>query len=155
MDGNRSYGYATYNTTIEELRKIIATHGLPEVLVSDNGTTFSSAEFLEFTKRNTIRHIRTAPYHPSSIGLVERAVQIFKDAMKKQSQDTLQTRVSRFLFQYRNTPHTTTGISPAELLMGRQVRTHLSLLFPNTESRVACKQENQKIVTISIHKKGP
>ena len=53
-----------------------------------------------------MHHIRTAPYHPSSNGQVERAVQIFKDAMKKQSQETLQTRVSRFLFQYRNTPHT-------------------------------------------------
>ena len=39
----------------------------------------------------------------------------------------LQTRVSRFLFNYHTTPHTTTGATPAELLMGRRLRTHLDL----------------------------
>ena len=134
----------TSHSTIEELRKMFATHGLPEVLVSDNGTAFSSADFHEFTRRNSIRHVRMAPYHPSSNGQVERAVQTFKDAMKKESPDTLNTRISRFLFHYRNTPHTTTGVSPAELLMGRQLRTHLSLLIPSTTSKVARKQEDQK-----------
>ena len=102
---------ATSYATIEELRRMFAAHGLPEVLVSDNGTAFSSGEFLEFTKRNCIRHVKTAPYHPSSNGQVERAVQTFKEAIKKNSTDSLQTRVSRFLFNYRNTPHSTTGVS--------------------------------------------
>ena len=92
---------ATSTNTIEELRRIFAVHGLPEVLVSDNGTAFSSAEFLDFAKRNSIGHIKTAPYHPSSNGQVERAVQTFKDSMKGSSSDTIQTRVSRFLFTYR------------------------------------------------------
>ena len=91
---------ATSHSTIEELRKMFATHGLPEVLVSDNGTAFSSAEFHEFTSRNSIRHVRLASYHPSSNGQVERAVQTFKDAMKKESPDSLDTRISRFLFIY-------------------------------------------------------
>ena len=112
---------ATSSTTIDELRKMFATHGLPEVLVSDNGPAFSSTEFQEFMKRNSIRHIRTAPYHPSSNGQVERAVQIFKVAMRKNSLESIQTRVSRFLFNYRNTPHTTSGVSPSELLLGRRV----------------------------------
>ena len=63
--------------------------------------------------------------------------------MKKDSCDTLQTRVSRFIFHYRTTPHTTTGVSPAELLMGRRLRTHLSCLIPDS-SQVASRQENQK-----------
>ena len=64
--------------------------------------------------------------------------------MGKESSDTLQTRVARFLFHYRTTPHTTTGISPAELMMGRRLRTHMSCLLPDTASRVANKQESQK-----------
>ena len=125
---------ATSYATIEELRRMFAAHGLPEVLVSDNGTAFSSGELLELTKRNGIRHVKTAPYHPSSNGQVERAVQTFKEAIKKNSTDSLQTRVSRFLFNYRNTPHSTTGVSPAELLLGRRPRTHLSLLIPSITS---------------------
>ena len=62
-------------TTIRELRKLFANHGIPEIIVSDNGTAFTSAEFSEFTERNGIRHIRTAPYHPATNGLAERISQ--------------------------------------------------------------------------------
>ena len=129
---------ATSNNTIDNLKMMFATHGLPEVIV------LIMEEFSEFVCRNSIRHIRTPPYHPSSNGQVERAVQTFKDAMRRESSDTLQTRVARFLFHYRTTPHTTTGISPAELMMGRRLRTHMSCLLPDTASRVANKQESQK-----------
>ena len=41
---------ATSHNTIQKLRSIFATHGLPEVLVSDNGTAFTSVEFQDFTQ---------------------------------------------------------------------------------------------------------
>ena len=78
---------ATSAHTIQKLRSMFATHGLPELLVSDNGTAFTSVEFQEFLSRNGIRHLTSAPYHPSSNGLAERAVQTFKDNMKKGSDD--------------------------------------------------------------------
>ena len=62
---------ATSTVTIEKLRAMFATHGLPETLVSDNGSVFVSAEFQEFLWRNGIKHIRTAPYHPASNGQAE------------------------------------------------------------------------------------
>ena len=101
------------------------------------------AEFITFTTRNGIRHIRTAPYHPSSNGQAERAVQTFKESMKKTNMGSLETMVSRFLFHYRITPHSTTGTSPVELMMGRQLKSHLSLLT-DTAGRFASKQEAQK-----------
>ena len=57
---------ATSAATIEHLTSIFSVHELPEVLVTDNGTCFTSTEFQEFTKQNGIRHIRTAPYHLAS-----------------------------------------------------------------------------------------
>ena len=68
----------TSAATIEHLRSIFATHGLPEMLISDNGSVFTSSEFEEFTKQIGIRHVRSAPYHPASNGLAERVVQTFK-----------------------------------------------------------------------------
>ena len=65
---------ATSTSKIQKLRAIFARHGLPEVIVFDNGTAFTSTEFQEFVKRNNIKLIRTAPYHPSSNSEVERAV---------------------------------------------------------------------------------
>ena len=134
---------ATHHT-IHNLRRIFATHGLPEVLVSDNATSFTSSEFQEFTKRNGIHHIRSAPYHPATNGLAERTVQTFKNAMKKVAPGDIDTALARFLFHYRTTPHCTTGLSPAELLLGRQLRTHNTLLRPQPRNRIQSAQYRQK-----------
>ena len=134
----------TASVTIEKLRSIFATHGLPDTVVTDNGPTFTSELFQEFMEKNGIRHVRTAPYHPASNGLAERAVETLKDGLRKMSGHTLETKLSRFLFQYRITPHTTTGISPAEMLMGRKPKSHLDLLHPDVGARVVRSQEEQK-----------
>ena len=84
---------ATTEATVEQLRAMFARFGLPKVMVTDNGTCFTSSEFAEFTRRNHIRHFKTAPYHPSSNGLAERAVQTFKKGMKKQLTGTTQTKL--------------------------------------------------------------
>ena len=120
---------------------LFANHGLPEVVVSDNGSSFTSAEFKEFMSRNGIKHIKTAPYHPSSNGQAERAVQTVKAGLRKMK-GPLETRVARFLLKYRATPQATTGLTPAELLMGRKLRTHLDLLYPTKEKQIR-QQERQ------------
>ena len=56
----------------------------------------------------------------------------------------MDTHLSRFLFQYRLTPHSNTGHSPAELLFGRKPRSHLDFLFPEVGVRVRKEQERQK-----------
>jgi len=94
MDAKVMSAATSYNT-IEHLRTLFATHGLPAVIVSDNGTPFTSAEFAEFTKRNGICHIKVSPYHPSSIGLAERAVKTFKEEIKKSgNSESIECRVS-------------------------------------------------------------
>ena len=137
---------ATSQVTIEKLRMIFATHGLPQILVSDNGTCFTSTDFEDFLRMNGIRHVTSSPYHPASNGLAERAVQSFKAAMKKAGKGSMETNLARFLFRYRITPHTTTGRSPAELLMGRRLHSHLDQLLPGrtTADTVRRKQEAQK-----------
>ena len=75
--------HATSQTTIDKLRVIFGMHGLPEILVSDNGMPITSAEFQEFVSRNATHHVLTLLYHPASNELAERAIQSFKSAMKK------------------------------------------------------------------------
>eukprot|EP00731_Ephydatia_muelleri_P037009 Em0376g4a len=125
------------------LRHTFATHGLPDILVSDNGAAFTSAEFQLFVKANGFRHVRSAPYHAATNGLAERAVQSLKNALKRMTGD-VETGLARFLFQYRLTPHSTTGQSPAELLLGRKPKSHLDFVFPSLKNQVQRQQERQK-----------
>lgn len=73
----------TSTKTIEKLRIIFANHGLPQKIVTDNGPSFTSSEFRAFMSANGIVHIKSAPYHPSTNGLAERAVQTFKQAIPR------------------------------------------------------------------------
>ena len=136
----------TTANTIAVLRRLFASYGLPEQIVSDNGPQFTSAEFVAFTQTNGVKHLRCSPYHPSSNGLAERFVRTFKQTMAAGKHDgqTLQHRLANFLLSYRTTPHATTGVAPCTLFLGRSIRTRFDLLKPNLESSVAGKQAQQK-----------
>ena len=139
----------TTERTIDELRLIFATHGLPEEVVSDNGPQFTSTEFAEFMRKNGIKHTLVPPYHPQSNGAAERSVRVVKDALVKQVLEgkkgiSMKHRLANFPFRYRTTPHSTTGVNPTELMVKRHLRTKLSLIKPNLAQVVENKQEKQK-----------
>ena len=136
----------TADHTIAVLRGVFAAFGLPEQVVSNNGPQFTSQEFATFLRSNGVMHIRTAPYHPSSNGAVERLVQTFKQAMKAGERNglALQHQLQSFLMTYRSTPLATTGLSPAFLFLGRPIRTRFDLLRPNVGERVVAAQAKQK-----------
>ncbi|UYV75071.1 K02A2.6-like [Cordylochernes scorpioides] len=117
--------------TIEQLRCLFARFGIPRTLVSDNGTGFTSEEFRQFMTRNGIRHLRTAPFHPSSNGLAERAVQTIKTGLKKVQQGSISQRLAEILLGYRRTPIASIGKSPSEMMFGRNIRSRLDLILPN------------------------
>ena len=137
----------TSSKTIAELRKLFSAYGLPDQLVFDNGSQFTSDEFSCFMKANGIKHIFTSPYHPKSNGEAERFVQTLKNALRKErdESDSIQTKLSRFLMSYRTTPNTTTGVTPSELFLGRRMKTRLDILRPNLLTKVTGKQTKQKM----------
>ena len=130
--------------TVELLRKSFSTFGLPDVVVSDNAAGFTSEDFEVFLKSNGVKHVRTPPYHPSSKGLVERAVQTLKRGLKKFKEGSLDTKLSRFLFSYRATPHSSTAVSPAELMFGRCLHSPLDNLRPDLGRKMHQKQQQTK-----------
>ena len=68
--------------TIEIVRSVFAIHELPRVIVSDNGSSFTSEKFKNFVRKNGIKHVTSAPYHPSTNSQAERAVQTLKRGLK-------------------------------------------------------------------------
>ena len=117
------------------------------MVVSDNGSGLASEEFADFMARIAILHVKIAPRHPSSNGLVERSVLIFKEGMKMLEGfgGTVHTRLSSFLLAYRSTHQTTTGVTPAEVLLNRRLRTRLDLIRPELRHRVETQQGAQKV----------
>ena len=121
--------------TIEVLRNLFASYGLPLQVVSDNSPRFVSQEFADFLKQNGVKHVRSTPYHPSTNGLVERFIQTFKKAMKASQHDSrpFAHRLADFLLKYRISTHSTTKHSPCSLFLQRELRTRLD--FPGGKVR--------------------
>ena len=132
--------------TIIVLREMFSRYGLPKQLVSDNGPQFVSEEFAAFLEANGVKHIRSAPYHPSTNGAAEKMVQTLKHTLRAGNQRglTLEQNLASFLLQYRSTPHTTTGATPSSLFLGRSLRNRLDLLRPDLGVHVRAKQAAQK-----------
>ena len=123
----------TSTKSIQALRTIFAKWGLPEQIVSDNGSQFTSTEFQKFCKVNGVKHIPVAAYHPRSNGEAERFVKSLKHALKTSKEENILKRLEQFLFSYRTTSHSTTGCPPSQLLVSRQLRGRLDLLHPRLE----------------------
>lgn len=123
----------TAGSTIDHLRKLFATFGLPKVLVSDNGPQLVSTEFETFLKMNCIKHITTPPYSPASNGAAENSVKTVKSFLLKtmpncKSFKELEQQLHIFLLHYRVTKHLATRETPAQLMFGRPLRTTFDLL---------------------------
>ena len=111
-------------TLINKLKQLFSQQGIPEILVSDNGPRYASSEFARFAKDNGFIHHTTSPYFPQANGESERAVQTVKKMMQHSDPDIA-------MLNYRNMPHSATGISPSVALMGRQLRTMIPVIPQN------------------------
>ncbi|XP_062711529.1 uncharacterized protein K02A2.6-like [Aedes albopictus] len=80
--------------TASILRNLFTRLGMPETLVSDNGTQFTSAEFVQLCLESRINRVTIAPFHPQSDGQAKRFVDTFKRAIKKtrEGRESVSTR---------------------------------------------------------------
>jgi hypothetical protein len=142
----------TTSFTISALYSVIARFGIPRLIVSDNATNLAtSSEFQDFLKAFNIKQITSAPYFPQSNGAAENAVKTVKNALKKafavvkNSSFNVNEVLNKFLFDYRNCAHATTGFSPAFLMFGRNIRTRFDIICDeNVELAVKKKQGIQE-----------
>ena len=91
-------------------------------------------------------HLRTAPYSPSSNGQAERFVQTFKTAMdtaKSNQAGDWNFMLQTFLLNYRATPHTRTGESPAQLMLRRSILSQFCLLRSTNDTSNKSKASTQ------------
>jgi transposase InsO family protein len=126
----------TAEKMVDSLKQIFSTHGLPVSITTDNGPQFVSDHFKTYCEVNGIVHRKTTPSWPQANGEIERQNRsILKglkivQAEKKDWKSELQT----YLMMYRSAPHTATGVSPAELLFNRVMRTKLPEIHKYSET---------------------
>ena len=111
----------TTNSVVAAMKPIFARYRIPDIVISDNGPQYSSQEFKEFAKAYDFKHITSSPYYPQGNGEAEQAVKTVKSLLKDTSDPNLA------LLSYRSTPLSWCGHFPAELLMGRQIRSTLPI----------------------------
>ena len=123
----RTLTSTTTEKVIDHLEDIFATHGLPLTLKSDNGPQFISSVFQDYCAENGIVHCKVTARWPQANGEVERQnSSILKSLRISQAEGTDWRReLRRYLVQYRNLEHPSTGRSPTELLFGRKTRDKL------------------------------
>lgn len=105
--------------------------GVPQEVLSDMGTQFTSEVMKEVGRLLAVKQLTTTPYHPICNGLVER----FNGTLKKMLRRMCAERPSDWdrylpalLFAYREAPQESLGFAPFELLYGRTVRGPLTIL---------------------------
>ena len=111
---------------INSLKKQFARFGIPNVMISDGGPQLSSYMFKDFTDKWGITHTFSSPGHQQANGKAESAVKIMKNLLKK----TLKEGGDPYeaLLEQRNTPRQDTGLSPAQMMFGRNTRSMIPVL---------------------------
>ena len=121
---------------IRRLQKIFATHGLPEQVTSDNGSNLVSREFEDFFSSHGIYHRKVTPYWPQANATVERFNRTVEKAIRTAHVEERDWRkaLDTFLLNYRATPHAMTGVSPAKIMFGREIRTKVPEISKSEQS---------------------
>ena len=133
-------GHTTATHLIDITRDIFQTYGVPEEMSRDGGPPMHSQIFLDFLSRWKVDHRLSSVGYAQSNGRAELAVKTAKrivldNVAPSGSLDT--DKIARAVLQYRNTPIQGLGLSPAQLLLHRQLRdcipAHPSLYKPHKE----------------------
>ncbi|XP_062511687.1 uncharacterized protein K02A2.6-like [Corticium candelabrum] len=134
----------TAQSVINRLNVHFARYGIPRSIRTDNGPQFIASEFTAFLNELGIQHRRNTPLWPRANGEVERQNRTLLKAIKVANLEQKPWRVElqRFLLAYRSTPHSTTGVSPAELLFRRPMRSKLPAITDTVSDDVSVRDRD-------------
>lgn len=121
---------------IRVLKDVFTRMGLPHVLTFDNAMNFSSQQLKDFCVDRGIKLTHTTPYWPSANGEAERQNRSLLKVLRisKSRGTDWKEALQEYLYMYSITPHSTTGVPPAELMFGRRFRDlipHLQAELPD------------------------
>lgn len=132
----------TASEVVTVLKEIFRTHGIPAQIVADN-QPFGSFEVKQFADQFNFTIVNSSPRYPQSNGMAESAVKRAKSLLRKVLES--KSDLDLAILEYNNAPIVELGASPAQMLMGRVLRTQIPIsekvLKPETVN-VEVKRQN-------------
>ena len=123
---------------ISRLREYFQTFGVPSELASDGGPTFVAEKTRAFLRDWGVRHRVSSVAFAHSNTRAELGVKSAKRMIRDNTGPRSKLNADRFsraLFEHRNTPDPDTGLSPAHVIYGRQIRDFIPSLSGNYKPR--------------------
>jgi hypothetical protein len=138
---------------------IIQRFGLPDEIMSDQGSQFQSREFKRFAETKGFKSIESAPYHHQTNGVVERFNRTLEQMIRTTCDETNKWDqvVDQCLFSYRTTKHKVTKKTPFEITYGKLARLpvdgQLALEAPElTQNHMEIRQEVKEAIVNEAEK---
>ncbi|XP_053333593.1 uncharacterized protein LOC128507002 [Clarias gariepinus] len=141
------------NALVQQFSRV----GIPEEILTNQGTNFTSRLMKLLHQQLGITAIKTSPYHPQTDGLVEHFNQTLKNILRKFVSDTgrdWDKWLPFLLFAYREVPQASTDSSPFQLLYGWQVQGPLDLLQKSWEA-ASSQRMDKGLIQHEIHLLDP
>ena len=129
-------------TVIQKLKKNFARHGIPEVLVTDSGTQFTSEMFKHFARKWGFDHVMSSPGNHRANGAAEAAVKTTKRLFKRCKAANEDPFLG--ILNHRNTPTEGTETSPVKKIFGRRTRTNVPIIDAKLDTQIGKKVKEQK-----------
>ena len=135
------------DTVIIRLENRLGLFGIPSVIKTDNGAPFNGHVFSEFASNYGFKHRKITPLHPMSNATAEAFMKPLVKAIKTSNiqGQNWKSVISKFLLNYRSTPHPSTGVSPGELMFNRKMKTKLpQFMEKSKDARIRKKDTKAK-----------
>jgi len=105
------------------VEEVILKFGIPQMILTDQGSNFMSEVFTNVCKLLKIKKIKCTAYHPESNGALERTHRVLVEYLRcfiLKNQSNWDKWLPSATFVFNTTPHTATGFTPHELMFGRK-----------------------------------
>ena len=110
-------------TIASKISKFITLFGIPKIILSDQGTDFTSNIIKNLVSLFRTKHVKSTPYHPQTNGALERSHLTLKEYLKhyiNENQNNWDEFIPFAMYSYNSHVHSSTGYSPYELLFGKK-----------------------------------
>lgn len=123
---------------------MLARFGVPQALVTDNGTQFTDRKFQDFVAKLGTKQHFTSVEHPQTNGQAEAANKVILRGLKRRLGEAKKRWVEELhsvLWGYRTTPHSTTGETPFRLTYGTEAVIPVEIREPTGRTEYPLDEE--------------